>query len=114
MSHLSILPTVVRDQQQLVASLGDLGFEPVAGGVIRGFAGEMVRVELQVELSPDHCLGWQRQPDGCLALVGDLQRLSRSHSLQQWIVALTRRYALRLALRDAMEQVPMAILQFES
>jgi hypothetical protein len=110
MSHLSILPTVVRDQEQLVAALGDLGFKPVAGGAIRGFAGEMVRVELQVAVSPDHCLGWQRQPDGSLALIGDLQRLSRSHSLQHLIGTLTRRYALRLALRDAMEQVPMAIL----
>jgi hypothetical protein len=110
MSHLSILPTVVRDQEQLVAALGDLGFEPVAGGVIRGFGGEMVRVELQVAVSPSHSLGWQRQPDGSLALVGDLQRLSRSHSLQHLIGTITRRYALRLALRDAMEQVPMATI----
>jgi hypothetical protein len=110
MSHLSILPTVVRDQEQLVGALVDLGFEPVTGGVIQGFAGETIGVELQVSLTPEQHLGWQRQPDGSLALVGDLQRLSRSHGLQHLIGALTRRYALRLALRDAMEQVPMATL----
>ncbi|MCP9772070.1 DUF1257 domain-containing protein [Synechococcus sp. Tobar12-5m-g] len=110
MSHLSILPTVVRDQEQLAAALGDLGFEPMAGGVIGGFAGEAIRVELQVAVTPDQRLGWQRQTDGSLALVGDLQRLSRSHALQQLIGAITRRYALRLALLEAMDQLPMATL----
>ena len=46
-------------------------------------------------------LGWSRQSDGCLALVGDLQRLSRSRSLQGLLGRLTRAYAARMALRDA-------------
>ncbi|MCT0199389.1 DUF1257 domain-containing protein [Synechococcus sp. CS-1325] len=110
MSHLSILPTVVRDLESLAATLGDLGFEPVIGGMISGFAGEAIPVDIQVVVSADQRLGWQRQADGSLALVGDLQRLSRSEPLQALIGGLTRRYALRLALREAMEQIPAATL----
>ena len=110
MSHLSILPTVVRDQEQLAAALSDLGFDPVVGGEISGFGGESIPVAIQVAVSPDQQIGWQRQSDGSLALVGDLQRLSRSEVLQTLIGALTRRYALRLAVQDALEQVPEASL----
>ena len=110
MSHLSILPTVVRDQDQLAAALADLGFEPEAGGVITGFAGETIAVELQVVINPEARLGWRRQPDGSLALVGDLHRLSQSRELQHLISAVTRRYALRVALREALDQMPMATI----
>lgn len=101
MSHLSILPTQFHDIEGLAASLEALGLTPSYGGVLRGFADERQAVALQVRVETDLCLGWSRQPDGCLALVGDLQRLSRSHSLQGLLGRLTRAYAARMALRDA-------------
>ncbi|MCP9916054.1 DUF1257 domain-containing protein [Cyanobium sp. ATX 6F1] len=106
MSHLSILPTVLRDTDVLAASLADLGLEPRWGGKLPGFAGEAEPVELQVRLSSDLALGWRRQPSGELALVGDLQRLSRSHQVAPLLGRLTRSYAARAALRDAALLLP--------
>lgn len=101
MSHLSILPTVLRDPELLISSLEQLGFAPVRGGVLRGFADEPQPVDVQVQLPDGQSLGWQRQRDGSLALVGDLQRISRCRSLQVLITRLTRCYAAHLALQQA-------------
>lgn len=101
MSHLSILPTVVRDADVLAASLQALGHAPRLGGELNGFAGEREAVVLQVRLPEGQSIGWRRQRDGSLALVGDLQRLSRSRSLQLLLGRLTRHYAAQLALREA-------------
>ena len=101
MSHLSILPTVLRDPELLVSSLEQLGLCPLRGGFLLGFADEPQAVDVQVALPGGESLGWQLQADGCLALVGDLQRISRSHSLQALITRLTRCYAARQALQQA-------------
>ncbi len=110
MSHLSILPTVLRDLDQFEAALRDLGCTPVHGGALAGFAGEPEPVDLRVSLAAGQQLGWRRQPDGTLALVGDLQRLSRSGELQTFLGRLTRRYAARMALREAAAALPTAHL----
>jgi hypothetical protein len=112
MSHLSILPTVLRDTEVLAASLSDLGLEPRWGGMLRGFAGESEAVEVQVRIGADLYLGWRRQRNGELALVGDLQRLSQNHQLPPLLGRLTRRYAARLALRDVSNELPTATIQF--
>jgi len=114
LSHLSILPTVIRDLDLLAACLSDLGCEPIRAGVLEGFAGESTAVDLKVRFAGDQWIGWCRQPDGNLALLGDLQRLSRSRRLQTFIGLLTRRYAARLALRDAALQLPMATIDLAS
>jgi hypothetical protein len=101
MSHLSILPTVLRDVDCLAASLTSMGFEPRWGGVLKGFAGESEPVQLQVKLGSHGVLGWAPAADGSLALVGDLQRISRSRTLQRLLSELTRHYASRLALLEA-------------
>ncbi|MCP9850089.1 DUF1257 domain-containing protein [Cyanobium sp. Morenito 9A2] len=111
MSHLSILPTVLRDTRLLAASLVELGFEPHWGGALSGFAGDTEAVELQVWIGSDLALGWRRQPNGELALVGDLQRLSRSHQVGPLLGRLTRSYAARSALRDAGRLLPTASVQ---
>lgn len=101
MSHLSILPTVLRELDLLDAALRDLGLSPVAGGDLQGFADDRQPVDLSVTLSDGQRIGWRRQRDGQLSLVADLQRIGRSRSLRPLIGAITRRYAARLALREA-------------
>jgi len=113
MSHLSILPTVLRDPDVLAASLEALGHRPRRGGLLEGFAGDQLPVALQVRLPEGLSLGWRQQPDGSLALVGDLQRLSRSHSLQALLGRLTRHYAAQQALREAERQCHGAVIQLE-
>ena len=51
---------------------------------------------------------------GSIALVGDLQRLSRSQSLQRLLGAITRRYAAELALRQAASAFPGAQVSLAS
>lgn len=98
MSHLSILPTVLRDTATLVSSLEALGLRPEYGGVVPGFATDAQPVVLRVQLAGGHTIGWQRQADGHLALVADLQRLSAALPLQRLLRELTRTYAARAAL----------------
>jgi len=101
MSHLSILPTVLRDETLLAAALEELQMPVVRGGVLRGFADESEAVVLQTQLAGGLRIGWRRQADGSLALVGDLQRLGRTTSPQQLIGRITRCYATLHALRSA-------------
>ncbi len=101
MSHLSILPTVLRDTDVLAAALAGLGLVPDWGGQLEGFAGSGEPVLLRVTLEGGLQLGWRRQPDGSLALIGDLQRLSRSLPVQRLISTITRRYATAIALAYA-------------
>jgi hypothetical protein len=100
MSHLSILPTVLRDAERLADSLATLGLQYRLGGEVRGFD-QVEPVEVQVNLADDLTIGWRRQSDGSLALVGDLQRLSRSLPLQRLLGRVTRAYAARKALDEA-------------
>ncbi len=111
MSHLSILPTVLRDETVLAQALTDLALSPEPAALLRGFAGEQQPVSLRVQLPEGLQIGWARQPDGSLALVGDLQRLSRSHAVQQLIGRITRRYAARFALQNAARELPGTVVQ---
>lgn len=110
MSHLSILPTVLRDSTCLAASLESLGLTPLQGGLLEGFAGETLPVELQVTLADGLRLGWIRHSDGHLALVADLQRLSRSRQLEALLSRLTRAYAAREAVEAAAARFPQAVV----
>jgi hypothetical protein len=98
MSHLSILPTVLRDAEVLAGCLEAMGYQPIWGGVLKGFASDSHPVVLQIALGSEARLGWSRQQDGSLALVGDLQRFSRSESVSDLLGQLTRRYATHRAL----------------
>lgn len=120
MSHLSILPTRLRDVDLLAEALTDLDQQVHRGGAVEGFAGERVPVLLRLDLAPgpllatqgkpiarktpqssSFSLGWARQLDGSLALVGDLGRIAAAGPLQELLSQLSRRYALLQALRDA-------------
>lgn len=120
MSHLSILPTLLRDVDLLADVLSDLGQPVHRGGAVEGFAGERVPVLLRLDLaggpqranqaklnarkppqSTSFSLGWARQLDGCLALVGDLGRIAAASPLQELLSQISHRYALRQALQAA-------------
>ncbi len=110
LSHLSILPTVLRDVACLGDTLRSFGLSPERDGVIEGFAGEALPVLVLVRLADGTSIGWSRSDDGSLALVGDLQRLSRHRDLQLLLGQLTRAYAARSALRDAAQH--HALIEF--
>ena len=130
MSHLSILPTLLRDVDLLAEALTDLGQVVHRGGAVEGFAGERVPVLVRLDLaggsllgrqsqtqsqtqskravrptngslSASFSLGWARQLDGTLALVGDLGRIAVASPLQEFLSQLSHRYALRQALQAA-------------
>ena len=113
MSHLSILPTVLRTADRLAASLESLGLQPLRGGELSGFQ-ETLPVEVRVELESGLALGWRRQPDGSLALVGDLQRLSRCLTLQKLLGRITHAYAARQALDEIAVALPDAMVHIRA
>lgn len=110
MSHLTTLPTVLRDEDLLVAALQSLQLHPHRERTVIGFAGEQQPVAIQLLLPGDLQLGWQRQADGSLALVGDLERLSRQTELPALLAEITRSYAALLALREASSCLPEAVV----
>lgn len=111
MSHLSILPTVLRDADVLADTLSSLNLPWRRGGELVGFGGERRAVTLQLQLKDGEGLGWTRQSDGSLAVVGDLQRLSRNTGLQRLLGRITRAYAARAALQDASLALPTASIE---
>lgn len=111
MSHLTILPTVLRDTEVLAASLRSLGLTPLPSQALQGFAGESVQVDVALNLEPDLWIGWRRESNGALTLIGDLQRLSRHYRLQHLLGRITRAYAVHRALVDAANQLPQADLR---
>ncbi|UPM50546.1 MULTISPECIES: DUF1257 domain-containing protein [unclassified Synechococcus] len=114
MSHLSILPTVLDDERLLAQALQELGYAVHWGGQLNGFADQRESVALWVQVNPEQQLGWARQPNGRLALVGDLQRLGRSHSVQQLVGQITRSYAALHALKTASEELGHASVELIS
>jgi hypothetical protein len=100
MSHLTILPTVLRNAEMLASCLKAMGYSPVCGGDLKGFANDSQPVVLHIDLGVGAKLGWSRQHDGSLALVADLQRLSRSESVSELLGQITRRYAAHKALKS--------------
>lgn len=111
MSHLTILPTVLRDADRLEAVLIARGLKPLRGGSLPSFPPERQPVDLRVQLPDGLQFGWQRQADGSLALVCDLQRLNRSQRLERLLSEITRAYAARKALAEAAAQLPTAQIE---
>ena len=114
MSHLTILPTVLRDADRLTTVLTTLGLQPQRGGSLEAFPGDTSAVLLQVRLADGQAFGWQRQSDGSLALVCDLQRLSRSRTLAPLIGRITRAYAAHQAIESAALHLPGAAIELSA
>jgi hypothetical protein len=64
MSHLSILPTVLRDVDVLIQALEDLDLTVIRGGDLSGFADQREAVALRVQLPEGTWLGWRHEPNG--------------------------------------------------
>ncbi|MFI0403052.1 MAG: DUF1257 domain-containing protein [Cyanobium sp.] len=101
MSHLTILPTVLRDLDLMASALEALHLEPQRDEKLIGFAGEQQPVDLLIQLENGQVLGWRQQSDGSLALVADLQKLTQCTALPRLLAEITRTYATHLALREA-------------
>jgi hypothetical protein len=114
LSHLTILPTVLADSDCLSSTLESLGFQPLREGRLESFGGAGEPVDVEITLPDGQRIGWTRQNDGCLALVGDLQRISRSHQLQHLLGRITRAYAARMALRDAARSLPNGMIHLSA
>ena len=106
------MPTVLSDSDCLVSTLESLGFHPLRDGQLESFfhAGEAVDVDVDISLPDGQRIGWLRQNDGCLALVGDLQRISCSRQLQHLLGRITRAYAARMALQEAARLLPNGMI----
>jgi len=111
MSHLSILPTVLRDADLLENCLRSMGLNPQRDAHLQSFGGERRAVLVKLDLDGAISLGWCRDGDGSLALVGDLQRLSRARSLEPLLARITREYAARDALRQAQRHLSDALVR---
>ena len=101
MSHLTILPTVLRDLDLMMSALNALHLRPERNGTVIGFAGERHSVDVHIQLGNGQALGWRQQPDGSLALVADLQKLASCTAIPALLTSITRTYATHLALREA-------------
>lgn len=112
MSHLTILPTVLRDADLLVSALDTLQLHPRRDGEVSGFAGDHHPVDVHIRLEDGLFLGWRQLPDGTLALVGDLQQLSRCTRLNRLLGTITRTYAAHLALQEASTHLSEAVVDF--
>ena len=67
-----------------------------------------------MRLGRDLEIGWQRQANGSLALVCDLQRLSRAQRLERLLGEITRSYAARQALEEAARSLPTASIELSA
>ena len=101
----------MHDADCLLATLRSLDLKPSSGGFLGTPFGANQAVVVQVKLTEGLCLGWARQQDGSLALVGDLQRLSRCRTLQILISRITRGYAARQALQRVSTHLPGALIE---
>lgn len=108
-SHLSILPTVLADEQLLATSLESLGAQVTWGGTLR-MVGQAEACLLLARFDDGVQLGWRRAADGTLELVVDLQRAALGGAGQRHLAQVGRAYAAREALRQA-AALPGAVLQ---
>ena len=104
MSHLSILPTLVKDLDLLASALRAEGFVVEVEGQLSSF-GTQHNVALAATHSMGFALGWTWNCNhDSLDVVVDLGRPAHSFSVKRILSRVLRRYALQQALRDADHQ----------
>ncbi|GCE65430.1 hypothetical protein OMCYN_01368 [cyanobiont of Ornithocercus magnificus] len=101
MSHLSILPTVLKDLVLLRRALRSEGYIISSSGKVATIGSGEIGVELVACSDDGAVLGWRRGEDGILELVGDLVRLSSRLAISERLKRISRAYALQQALQEA-------------
>lgn len=102
------MKTALRDRCLLTATLEELGYEVVEGGMIKGRRG-LRQVDLSVRTKNGNGIGFVKDGDGCYTLIADWHGagwkdkkiLSR---LDDTLALVQRRYAERLVLDKARDQ----------
>lgn len=107
-SHFSRIKTEIRDQDLLIESLQELGYEVQEGGAIRGRQG-LRQVDLSVSTRNGNGIGFIRSDDGTFTLVADWYGIGRkdtkiAESLSRTLERVQNRYAERLIVKKTEEQ----------
>ena len=103
MSHLTILPTVIRDLELLEETLLAEHYLVQRPGLIKAFGQDIYPAELVATDSSGLQMGWRWDADGSLALMLDLGQTRNSAGHKTHLKTILRAYALRSALRSADE-----------
>ena len=101
MSHLTILPTVIKDLELLEETLLAEHYLVQRPGLIKAFGQDVYPAELVATDSSGLQMGWRRDADGSLALMLDLGQTRDSAGHETRLKTILRAYALRSALRSA-------------
>jgi hypothetical protein len=101
MSHLTILPTVIKDLELLEETLLAEHYLVQRPGLIKAFGQDIYPAELVATDSSGLQMGWRWEADGSLALMLDLGQTKDSVGHKTHLNTILRAYALRSALRSA-------------
>ena len=101
MSHLTILPTVIKDLELLEETLLAEHYLVQRPGLIKAFGQDVFPAELVATDSSGLQMGWRWDADGSLALMLDLGQTRNSAGHKTHLKTILRAYALRSALRSA-------------
>ena len=101
MSHLTILPTVIRDLELLEETLLAEHYLVQRPGLIKAFGQDIYAAELVATDRSGLQMGWRWDADGSLALMLDLGQTNDAAGHQTHLKTILRAYALRSALRSA-------------
>ncbi|SAY40075.1 DUF1257 domain-containing protein [Candidatus Synechococcus spongiarum] len=104
MSHFSTIKTELRNVDDLVAALTEMGYRPEAGQQqLRGYRGQMVDAQLAVRQPNGADIGF-RWNGSSYELVTDLQLWNQNVPVDRFLAQLTQRYALRTVLAATQQE----------
>ncbi len=101
MSHLTILPTVIKDLELLEETLLAENYLVQRPGLIKAFGQDIYSADLVATDRSGLQMGWRWDTDGSLALMLDLGQTNDSAGHQTRLKTILRAYALRSALHSA-------------
>ena len=110
MSHLSILPTMLTDLEDLAVALVAEGYAVQRHSTVETLGSGMVPVDLVASRGDRVCFAWRRPDQGeRLELLSDLQREVWSAGSQLRLRSILRRYALMQALKSVHDRALVSI-----
>ena len=100
MSHFSTIKTQVTEEEILIQSLIDLGYETKQNAEIRGHNGLKIQANVVAILPGHYDIGWSRNPDGTYDVVADLWGISKQHNHQELLDLINQRYAVNKTIKE--------------